>query len=85
MCAGGARSAFAAKTLQEMDYKNVVSMDGGFNQWQKKSLPTSEGNLTFSQSDFIFSLSKWGFKTSQFNKVITGVQELTKNHENFEK
>ena len=37
MCAGGARSAFAAKTLQEMDYKNVVSMDGGFNQWKDES------------------------------------------------
>ena len=37
MCAGGARSAFAAKTLQEMEYKNVVSMDGGFNQWKDES------------------------------------------------
>ena len=37
MCAGGARSAFAAKTLQEMDYKNVVSLDGGFNQWKDES------------------------------------------------
>ena len=37
MCAGGARSAFAAKTLQEMEYKSVVSMDGGFNQWKDES------------------------------------------------
>ena len=37
MCAGGARSAFAAKPLQEMEYKNVVSMDGGFNQWKDES------------------------------------------------
>jgi len=37
MCAGGARSAFAARTLQEMDYENVVSMDGGFNQWKNES------------------------------------------------
>ena len=44
-----------------------------------------DSNFFKKQSDFIFSLSKWGFKTSQFNKVITGVQELTKNHENFEK
>ncbi len=34
MCAGGARSAFAAKTLIELGYSNVVSMDGGFNQWK---------------------------------------------------
>ena len=37
MCAGGARSAFATKTLEEMDYKSVVSMDGGFNQWKDES------------------------------------------------
>jgi molybdopterin/thiamine biosynthesis adenylyltransferase/rhodanese-related sulfurtransferase len=37
MCAGGARSAFATKTLLAMDYKNVVSMDGGFNQWKNES------------------------------------------------
>ena len=34
MCAGGVRSAFAAVTLQEMGYRNVVSMDGGFNKWK---------------------------------------------------
>lgn len=34
MCAGGTRSAFAAKTLGEMGYTDVVSMDGGFNKWK---------------------------------------------------
>ena len=29
-CAGGVRSAMAAKTLQDMGYTNVVSMSGGF-------------------------------------------------------
>jgi molybdopterin/thiamine biosynthesis adenylyltransferase/rhodanese-related sulfurtransferase len=33
-CAGGMRSAFAAKTLEEMGYSNVVSMVGGFNRWK---------------------------------------------------
>ena len=33
-CAGGVRSALATKTLQEMGYKDVVSMDGGFNKWK---------------------------------------------------
>jgi sulfur-carrier protein adenylyltransferase/sulfurtransferase len=33
-CAGGTRSAFAAKTLQELGYSNVVSMAGGFNRWK---------------------------------------------------
>jgi molybdopterin/thiamine biosynthesis adenylyltransferase/rhodanese-related sulfurtransferase len=34
MCAGGVRSAFAAKTLGELGYTNVVSLDGGFNRWK---------------------------------------------------
>ncbi len=33
-CAGGVRSAFAAKTLSELGYVDVVSMDGGFNRWK---------------------------------------------------
>ncbi|MEZ5408823.1 MAG: molybdopterin-synthase adenylyltransferase MoeB [Acidimicrobiales bacterium] len=34
MCAGGVRSAFAAKTLSELGYSDVISMDGGFNRWK---------------------------------------------------
>jgi molybdopterin/thiamine biosynthesis adenylyltransferase/rhodanese-related sulfurtransferase len=33
-CASGVRSAFAAKTLAEMGYEDVVSMVGGFNKWK---------------------------------------------------
>ncbi len=33
-CAGGVRSAFAAKTLQELGYTNVLSMAGGFGRWK---------------------------------------------------
>ena len=33
-CAGGTRSAFAAKTLQELGYTDVVSVVGGFNRWK---------------------------------------------------
>jgi molybdopterin/thiamine biosynthesis adenylyltransferase/rhodanese-related sulfurtransferase len=33
-CAGGTRSAFAAKTLADLGYKDVVSMTGGFNRWK---------------------------------------------------
>src|SRR5215510_8485842 len=32
-CAGGTRSAFAAKTLQDLGYKDVVSMAGGYGEW----------------------------------------------------
>ena len=37
-CAGGARSAFAAKTLQELGYTDVVSVIGGFNKWKDEGL-----------------------------------------------
>jgi molybdopterin/thiamine biosynthesis adenylyltransferase/rhodanese-related sulfurtransferase len=33
-CAGGVRSAFAAKTMQELGYTDVVSMAGGFGKWK---------------------------------------------------
>jgi len=33
-CAGGTRSAFAAKTLAELGYTDVVSMAGGFGRWK---------------------------------------------------
>jgi len=33
-CAGGVRSAFAARTMSELGYTNVVSMAGGFNRWK---------------------------------------------------
>lgn len=34
MCAGGVRSAFATRTMQELGYADVVSMAGGFNRWK---------------------------------------------------
>jgi molybdopterin/thiamine biosynthesis adenylyltransferase/rhodanese-related sulfurtransferase len=33
-CAGGVRSAFAARTLGQLGYTDVVSMAGGFNRWK---------------------------------------------------
>jgi molybdopterin/thiamine biosynthesis adenylyltransferase/rhodanese-related sulfurtransferase len=33
-CAGGTRSAFAAKTLADLGYTDVVSVAGGFNKWK---------------------------------------------------
>jgi len=38
-CAGGVRSLFAAKTLQELGYTDVASMSGGFQQWKSQGLP----------------------------------------------
>jgi molybdopterin/thiamine biosynthesis adenylyltransferase/rhodanese-related sulfurtransferase len=33
-CASGVRSAFAARTLEELGYENVVHLKGGFNRWK---------------------------------------------------
>ena len=38
-CAGGVRSAFATKTLQDLGYSDVVSIVGGFNKWKDEGLP----------------------------------------------
>mgnify|MGYP001430422368 FL=1 len=37
------------------------------------------------QSELIKSLKKWGFKTSEYNSIIKGADNLIKNHEKFEK
>jgi sulfur-carrier protein adenylyltransferase/sulfurtransferase len=38
-CAGGVRSAFATKTLQELGYTDVVSVAGGFGKWKDEGRP----------------------------------------------
>src|SRR5436309_7418046 len=38
-CAGGVRSALAAKTLQDLGYSHVYSMRGGFTEWKNNGLP----------------------------------------------
>ncbi len=35
-CAGGVRSAFAAKTLGELGYTDVLSVAGGFGKWKNE-------------------------------------------------
>jgi molybdopterin/thiamine biosynthesis adenylyltransferase/rhodanese-related sulfurtransferase len=34
-CGSGSRSAFAARTLQELGYENVVNLAGGFADWKR--------------------------------------------------
>jgi sulfur-carrier protein adenylyltransferase/sulfurtransferase len=49
-CAGGVRSAFAAKTLQDLGYTDVTSVIGGFNKWKDDGLPwTTPRTLTPAQ------------------------------------
>jgi molybdopterin/thiamine biosynthesis adenylyltransferase/rhodanese-related sulfurtransferase len=51
-CAGGVRSAFAAKTLAELGYTTVESMDGGFGRWKDEGRPwATPASLTPEQSN----------------------------------
>ncbi|MBO6938766.1 MAG: molybdopterin-synthase adenylyltransferase MoeB [Deltaproteobacteria bacterium] len=41
-CAGGVRSAFAAKVLQDLGYTKVESANPGFNDWKDRGFPTTK-------------------------------------------
>ena len=41
-CAGGTRSAFAARTLLQMGYTRVHSLAGGFNRWSDAAYPVEK-------------------------------------------
>ncbi len=41
-CAGGIRSLLASKTLIEMGFEEVISMEEGFTGWQNRNLPTEK-------------------------------------------
>src|SRR5262245_39375061 len=51
-CAGGVRSAFAAKSLQELGYTNVRSANPGFSRWKDSGYPWDKpADLTPAQLD----------------------------------
>src|SRR5512139_2002409 len=51
-CAGGVRSAFAAKVLQDMGYEDVESLNPGYGQWKDKGFPiTAPFTFTDEQLD----------------------------------
>src|SRR4029079_5174270 len=41
-CGGGFRSALAADALQQMGYKDVISLDGGWRAYQQSGLPVEK-------------------------------------------
>ena len=41
-CAGGNRSALAARSLQELGYSRVRSLAGGYGAWKRAGLPTAK-------------------------------------------
>jgi len=38
-CAGGVRSLLGAVSMQELGYENLISMDGGFGDWEDAHYP----------------------------------------------
>lgn len=51
-CAGGTRSAFAAKSLGELGYENVTSANPGFVRWKDMAYPVeTPPDLTAAQLD----------------------------------
>lgn len=43
-CGGGFRSALAADSLQQMGYRNVVSMNGGMRAWREAGFPIEKSS-----------------------------------------
>ncbi len=64
------------------------------NSEQTKKIPLNfiaytfgyfESKIIKKQSEFLRSLKKWGFKTSEHNKVLKNINDLENFHKNFEK
>jgi molybdopterin/thiamine biosynthesis adenylyltransferase/rhodanese-related sulfurtransferase len=51
ICAGGARSLLAAKTLRELGYANARSVRGGHARWRLEGLPMERGALDADASE----------------------------------
>ncbi len=41
-CGGGYRSALVADALQQMGYRDVISLDGGWRAWNEAGLPVTK-------------------------------------------
>src|SRR5450432_3157482 len=66
-CAGGTRSALAARTLEELGYTNVKSMAGGFTAWKRAGLPydhpfvmTQEQSIRYSRHTMLPEMGEAG-------------------------
>lgn len=83
-CAGGVRSALAARSLEEMGYKNVSSLIGGFGAWKnagyKWQLPrnlTDEQRIRYSRHTLIPEVGEEGqFKLLDAKVLLIGAGGL---------
>ena len=76
-CAGGARSAFAAKALADLGYTDVVSLAGGFGGWKGAGLPwttpvayTPEQRRRYSRHFLLPEVGEAGQRTLLDAKVL---------------
>src|SRR6516225_1989981 len=76
-CAGGTRSALAARSLAELGYKNVKSMAGGFSAWKRAGLPferpfvmTQEQSLRYARHTMLPEVGEAGQVKLLKSKVL---------------
>jgi rhodanese-related sulfurtransferase len=63
-CRDGQESIFAARTLAEMDYKEILVLDGGVQTWARAGYPTARGldSCLVEPNDVVLSPSVKGDK-----------------------
>jgi molybdopterin/thiamine biosynthesis adenylyltransferase/rhodanese-related sulfurtransferase len=76
-CAGGNRSALAARSLGELGYTNVKSMAGGFSAWKRAGLPferpfvmTPEQSLRYARHTMLPEVGEAGQAKLLQSKVL---------------
>ncbi|MBK8010886.1 MAG: molybdopterin-synthase adenylyltransferase MoeB [Deltaproteobacteria bacterium] len=76
-CAGGTRSVLAGRSLQEMGYRNVTSMKGGFGAWKNAGFPwkveqqlSSEQKIRYSRHIMLPEIGEEGQKRLLNAKVL---------------
>ena len=76
-CAGGNRSALAARSLGELGYTNVKSMAGGFSAWKRAGLPfdrpyvmTQEQSLRYARHTMLPEVGESGQVKLLRSKVL---------------
>ena len=76
-CAGGTRSALAARALGELGYTNVKSLAGGFSAWKRAGLPfdrpfvmTQEQSLRYARHTMLPEVGEAGQVKLLKSKVL---------------
>ena len=72
----------ASGSLRQKDPKKTAKIPLKFVAY---TFGFSSDQSTDKQTNFLIKLKKWGFKTSELNKKITGIKNLMSNHQIIEK